>query len=308
MDQKKCAVIDLGSNTVHLAVFARESGVVMKLYSKKESVGLMGFVESGAVTAEGERRLCSAVSSLVGSCREKFGIEPECIATAALRNVTNGEAVAMRVEHCSGVRPRIIGGEEEAALGLFGLLGPRPWERERGAVCDLGGGSCEITSFEHGEVGRSVSLPFGSMLLFRKFVATVLPDRDAAARIEAFLSDELRPHAWLGGTGMLFAIGGTARACARMHADLHRKKQPGEMYEIPLSDLRDMVDFIIKDEQAALEELIRISPDRLNTLPCGIIALSAIASLSGSDALTVGRSGIREGYACTKLCAVRSGV
>ena len=308
MDEAKCAVIDLGSNTVHLAVFARADGRVIKLFSKKETVALMGFVEEGAVTAEGERRLCSAVASLSALCRERCGITPECIATAALRNVSNGEAVASGVEAASGIRPRIISGEEEAALGLFGLLGPRPWPYESGAVCDFGGGSCELTSFENGEVVRSVSLAFGSLTLFRRFVPSLLPDRDAAERISGFVEQQLSSHMWLKGAERLFAIGGTARAASRLHAGLHKKRSPGNVYSIPADELSDLVEFIVKNEAAALEELIRVAPNRLNTLPCGLSGLHALMSHTGARELIVGKPGIREGYACSKLCAVRGEV
>ena len=93
---KKYAVIDIGSNTVRMVVYAvEENDTFHALFSKKYTLGLAGYVQDGVMSQEGIHRLCGVVA-----CEHVFGSvsTSKRIATTGQR-VTNS-SVLSACPHC----------------------------------------------------------------------------------------------------------------------------------------------------------------------------------------------------------------
>ena len=80
------------------------------------------------------------------------------VATAAVRDASNGKAFLKRVAEL-GLKPRLLSGEEEAELAGLGVVSAIP--RANGIVADLGGGSLELVGVARGAAGEGISLPLG---------------------------------------------------------------------------------------------------------------------------------------------------
>ena len=88
------------------------------------------------------------------------------IATAAVREASDGRAFAAEIERQCGVPVMIVDGGEEARLSAAGVLaGIRDAD---GVVGDLGGGSVELVRVDAGAaapIGAGISLPLGPLRL-----------------------------------------------------------------------------------------------------------------------------------------------
>ncbi|HUS65640.1 MAG TPA: hypothetical protein VMZ28_13915, partial [Kofleriaceae bacterium] len=141
------AVLDLGSNSFHLSVYAATgSRVVAPRREEREPVRLGASLEGGRIDGAGFARGLAAVARLVRVLElEEPGCRVVAVATSAIREAGNGRAFADEVARRHGVAVEILGGEEEARATFAGA---RAFAGAPGrlAVVDLGGGSLEIAT------------------------------------------------------------------------------------------------------------------------------------------------------------------
>ena len=309
----RCAVIDAGSNTVRAVVYQWEAGTLMRLYSKKESAGLLRFVENGLLTREGEERMRGVLERLSLSCRVLKCDRIYCFATAFLRDAKNGPQVLERIGEGLGLTVELLSGEEEArcdCLGLaWGMGGRLP---AFGAGCDLGGGSLQLFTFRENCFQEAVSLPAGSLRMQQRYVSGVLPAYreveaiyNAAARM---LRDE--PLAKVPQTETLWAMGGTARGAAKLHLAMLGRFPWGEKerleetihgYRLSLLSARNMLELLCDPAAEGSAILSKATPNRISTLLPGLTVLLAAADAVGAKELCISRFGVREGYLLSRL-------
>ena len=136
---KKYAVIDIGSNTVRMVVYAvEENDTFHALFSKKYTLGLAGYVQDGVMSQEGIHRLCGVLIE----CRmllSQFEMERSFVfATASLRNIQNTREAADQIFLMTGFSVDVISGQAEAYLDYYGVMVEAPLEN--GLLFDIGGG------------------------------------------------------------------------------------------------------------------------------------------------------------------------
>ncbi len=291
----RTAVIDLGSNTVRMTVYDGTEAGFTPILSQKEVVGLIGYTEDGMLTEDGILRLTEAIRGFRatgGAVQvQRYG----CFATAGLRAVRNADEVVRRIQAETGVEARVIGGEEEARLDYAGAY--RPAGLGRGLVVDMGGGSTELIRFDGEKALNTVSLPFGSLLLFRRFVGGILPGEKELRHIRHFVRKQLGCVEWLPGCAShACLIGGTARAVARLHREIFgREHDPLQGYTFDAGDLRAMIR-TLGDKKSAARLLTRVVPERIHSILPGMTGLLRIAGTAGCATLSISLTGVREGY------------
>lgn len=197
----KIAVIDIGSNSVRLMLWADGKA----LYKRLETTRLGAGLESGMLS---EQSMARSVAAICKFCREaeQGGADFLCaFATAAVRTAKNGGVFCEQIERACGLKVDIVSGEHEALLGLYGALGERD-----GGIVDIGGASTEVCFREGGKITLSKSLEVGAVRLYDAC-------RDERARLNEFLDAVLTPLKGSKASGMkLYAVGGTASALAQI--------------------------------------------------------------------------------------------
>lgn len=107
----KYAVTDVGANTVKISLYNVENGEAKHIVSQSTPVGLANYVKRGALSEEGIAELAGVISDY-RRLGETVGTEGfYCIATASLRNVSNGKYVVSQIKNKTGVSVTIIDGE-----------------------------------------------------------------------------------------------------------------------------------------------------------------------------------------------------
>lgn len=304
------AVIDIGSNTVRLSVYeataanregelgcSEPCGSVLyrRLFGKKLNVGLAAYVdEHECLTDEG-------VACAVDALRELRGIL-ECVsvdvtgafATASLRNIANSAEARAAVEQASGFTVQLISEQEEALLGYEAVR--CECAGACGAVIDVGGGSTEITLLEDDIPVQAVSLPVGSLKLFRTEVAGLLPTVDEQERIRRRVAGKLDKAGFKAGLrcGTVCGVGGTARAVYKL---LNRHLGLSAANRMLTSEQLDMlVQLMCQGGAQARDLMLRSCPDRVHTIVPGLLALQTVTRRLGMERLQVSDAGVREGY------------
>ena len=111
------------------------------------------------------------------------------VATAAMRDASNGPLFVARLRRELGISIEIISGAEEARYGFAGAM--RGLDVSSGLLFDVGGGSMQVTRFDRRRRGRDVSLPLGALRLSEQFLESDPPTRPQLRRLREHVRAQL---------------------------------------------------------------------------------------------------------------------
>ncbi len=299
---EKLALIDVGSNTIRTVVYGLRGGRARKLYSERDYAGLIAYVRDGRLTEEGVARLCATLAHMKRFCALCRCERVTAFSTASLRGVTNRAEAVEAVRRLTGLEILPLSAEEEMACDCAALLRAG---LKGGFAFDLGGGSCQVFRFCEEGLREGASLPFGCLTLGEHFVRRGLfPDREEARGMRRYVRGTLEEY--LPGfagvrPSVLHAMGGTARAVAKVLRATGQAEQDGECLCVPREALRQMLRDARKCEGKMVATLRRVIPGRMSTLLPGVLAMEAIARHLGCETIEVTPTGVREGFLWTRL-------
>ena len=295
----KCAVIDIGSNSMRLTVYDAEKSSFKILFREKVMAGLAGYVEKGKLTREGIESACSGLLEFRETL-ELLGIDRVSVfATASLRNVTNTQQAVAEISAATGFSVEVLSGEEEAAYGYQGAM--FELHMASGVLTDIGGASTEITVFRDGGVVSADSFPVGSLKLYRECVKKILPGRKAMDRICAQVRIALRDVDFDQGLpeGRLACVGGTARAVLKL-----ARRQfglPADAASVTAAQMEQLWDLLSEGGPEAVDLILKTEPERIHTLIPGLAILRYLSKRFDAEEIVVSKYGVREGYLCQRI-------
>lgn len=286
---------------MRMEVYDETDGKIRHIVSAKETVGMIGYTESGVISEEGILRVVEGLKNFHNTAQAIDVRQLYCFATAGMRALKNADAVIERIRAKTGLTVDIISGEEEARLDFAGAYIPP--DVTQGLVADMGGGSTEIVRFEGQRIENCISLPYGSLSLYKRFVKGILPTPREIKKIRSFVEKQLECLDWLQGVGgHLCLIGGTGRAIVRLHRDLNsRGGEPMNGYAFDAAEVGQLADFIMAHRKAGARRVLRVDPDRVHTILPGMTAIAGLVEWSGARTVSLSHSGVREGYIRTHL-------
>src|SRR5690606_10513353 len=213
---ERIAVIDIGSNSIRLVVFAKAARVLRQVFNEKVMCGLgRGLDETGRLNADGVVQARQNLPRFAAVARAMGATRIEAFATAAAREAQDGPEFLAETEESCGFSVRLLSGDEEARLSALGVVSGMP--DADGIVGDLGGGSVELVDVRAGavqsagdEVRRQTTLPLGPFRLMR--------EGKPEAMVQT-IDRHLDSVPWLSEAGgrTLYPVGGTWRTFARIH-------------------------------------------------------------------------------------------
>lgn len=171
---EKYGAVDIGSNAVRLLIATVLEQEGKETIFKKTSwvrvpirLGADVF-EDGKISKHNSVRLADTLAAFRLLMKTHSIDRFRVCATSAMREAANGREIVEYVEEKSGLKVEIIEGDDEAEIiastGFKKLI-----EDDRVFLyVDVGGGSTELTIFDHGKRGASISLKLGTVRLLAK--------------------------------------------------------------------------------------------------------------------------------------------
>lgn len=288
----RCAVVDLGSNSVRLVVFEGATRNPTPIFNEKAVLGLgRGLNASGKLNEEGLEQALM-VMDRYGAIARAMGAEPfEVLCTAAVRDASNGPDFVQALRaRLPGVPILTLPGETEADFAAAGLLCGIP--TADGMLADIGGGSLEMVKLNAGARGRAATLKLGVIRLAERAGGDPV-------RARALCEADLAGLPWLTeGTGRdLYLVGGAWRALARIH--LLQTGYPLNMvhhYTIEREEARDLTGVIAAASRRALERMPGVPRRRIEDLPFAAVVLRRLLRATGARRVVFSANGLREGW------------
>ncbi len=292
----RAAVIDIGSNSVRLVVFDKRSRCPIPMFNEKALPSLgRGLELSGKLNPEGRKSALLNINRFIALTRAMGVSEVDLLATAAIRDASDGKEFARDVELLTGYKVKIISGEEEARLSALGVIcGIREVD---GLMGDLGGGSLELVSIDRGRIVDQATLPIGPLRLLE----AVEGDLDEARKV---IDRQLESLPWLvkaRGRGF-YPVGGAWRTLARVH--MEQVRYPLHIiheYRAPRRAIEDIARLVSRLGRRSLAGMAGVSRRRIDTLPVGALILERVLRFSKPDQVVFSAYGLREGHVFSRL-------
>jgi exopolyphosphatase / guanosine-5'-triphosphate,3'-diphosphate pyrophosphatase len=288
---RRIGVIDLGSNSLRLAVFERAGAALFPIVNEKVMCGLArGIAMTGRLDSAGRGPALVNLRRFAALARA-VGVEHLAVlATAAVRDAADGQEFAEEAGRECGVPVKILDGREEARLSAKGVVAGIP--QADGVAADLGAGSIELAEIGAGGGGQGVSLPLGPLRL-SEFGDSPRAVGDAVER--AFAA---APLARLAAGRSLYLVGGASRAIARLHMEhmgypLHIVHQ----YGLGRREAEAFFEIVGRLSKKTLERIVTIPRRRLETVPLAAFVLNRLIAAAAPRRVVFSAFGLREGYA-----------
>tara|TARA_R110002110_G_scaffold20396_8_gene82886 strand:+ start:1450 stop:3036 length:1587 start_codon:yes stop_codon:yes gene_type:complete len=285
----RVGVVDVGSNSVRLVVFDGAARSPAYFYNEKIMCALgAGMAETGHLSPQGRRRALSAMRRFKKLADGMGLTELTVVATAAVRDASDGRDFCDEVRRDTGLRIWVIDGKEEARLSAQGVL--LGWPGAYGLVCDIGGSSMELAEISGGRVGRRVTSQLGPLKL--RDLKGGRKGRDAHIKeVMQGLNTRMGLQ-----RDRLFLVGGSWRAIARI--DMFRRGYPLHVlheYRMTPRDVRATVKFIRNADLDALRATCGVSSTRMALVPYAAEVLSRLVKSFRPKDIALSSYGIREG-------------
>lgn len=289
----RVAVVDVGSNSVRLVVFDGAARSPAYFFNEKMSCGLgAGIAETGLLNPEGRVRAIATLRRFATLADRMRVGALEAVATAAIREAEDGPAFRDQVERETGLRLRVISGEEEARLSALGVLLGEPGAR--GVAADMGGASLELARLDPTGVGPRVTLALGPQRLAGLSEAALARRIDAEVERGAAVADAK------GET--LYVVGGSWRAVAKIQ--MARRGHPLQVlqgYAMSADEAAEACAWIAGQAPEALKAMADVSGARAGVAPLAAQVLGRLVARLKPSAVSVSAFGLREGVYFERL-------
>ena len=291
-------MIDIGSNSGRIIVVrVTEGGHLEILSDARVGLRLMRDIDTGGrLGPQALERTVSALHDFIAVAAGSGARRSIALATAAVREASNGAEFVAALREQTGLDIRVIDGDEEARLAFSGAVNGLPIEH--GVLLDVGGGSLEVARFRDRRAVSSWTLPLGSLRVTDRFLGSDPPKPSEIGALQDHVTAMLRDAgiAALREDEAVVGTGGTIRNLAKMHRATIVYPIPRlHGYTITRKPLRDLVARIVGRSLSRRSTLPGLSADRADSIAGGALVVQAALDALGAAEMTVSGQGLREG-------------
>jgi exopolyphosphatase/guanosine-5'-triphosphate,3'-diphosphate pyrophosphatase len=295
---KRIGIIDIGSNSVRMVISEiYPDGSFKILDDLKESVRLAADMIDGNKLNEERINLALQTLKTFKTFSDAVHVdEIFAIATEAVRKSKNKDTFLALVERETGIKIKILTGDEEAYYDYFGVV--NSMYVDNSLIVDIGGSSTELAWVQDNKLIKCTSLPIGAVNLTQQFNLhdIISPEREDA--LEEYLNDTFKSIPWLFETSFnsIIGIGGTARNIGKIDRknkrctlDVHHN------YEMNDHDVHSIYNSLNSKNLNQRKKIDGLSKDRADLIVGPTCAITALLRLTKTSKFIVSGKGLREG-------------
>lgn len=296
----RSAVLDLGSNSFHLLVADLDDETVSPVFREREMLHLGRVVQRhGDIPDDVRAAAVAMVARLAHLARQHSADEISAVATAALRDATNGAEVIRQMTAAAGTPVHVLDGIDEARMAYAGVRAAVAVSAEPVLMIDLGGGSLELAVGDADGVVSAGTVPLGASRLTAMVENDPLSAGDVDLlrdRVDECLAPVL-PAIREQGAVETVVIGGAVRALARVIAAQLDIWLPSTMNQLQLqrASIDEITVDLLRRDLKARGKLPKMKSRRADHVHVAALVLSRTLELLDLPTVTVSDWGLREG-------------
>lgn len=297
---RRAATIDIGTNTVKLAVGQVDDNNEFHLL-KDASVGARlgeGLDSSGFLSPEAQERTIRAVGKHLATAYSLNAQDIAMGATNAVRDAKNGEEFITRLKSEFDCDVKIISSSDEGAYAYRAVaLDPALSNFDSSQVTvDVGGGSTEFTFGCGKNIHNTISTRLGAVRLTERYLPFETPNSRQISEAAAFVDGRLTALEQLPDVYRIVGIGGSVVNLARIWNEVPPDKTEEVHGSVLTEDnLAQLVEGMCALSPDKRKTLIGLDPDRADIIVAGAVILWRVLRFFEKDEMTISVMGLRHG-------------
>ena len=296
----RLSAIDIGSNSIRQIIAdVSPTGVIRVVDEMKAAPRLgAGLAERGSISDVAIQNALSTLTRMETLAKQLGVKRTEVVATSAVREASNGEEFLKLVRAETGLKVKILHGEDEARLAFRSALAHFDLGVGRAVVMDIGGGSLELALSADGLVDRLISLPLGAIRTTERYLGSGAKKK-AMRKLRKHVRLELRRHLsarhWH--AARIICSGGTFTSLASIYLARIGMESAKTVHGtvIPRVELEHIVDMLHNMSPAERQMVPGLNAARSDIIVGGLAVAAEVAARIEAKELVVSGYGIREG-------------
>ncbi len=314
-DHSPIAAIDIGSNSVHLAIgkTSRYGGIEI-IDSEKQSLQLgKALDDSGRMSVEAVQRTSDTIAALA-KISHTYTKKIRIVATHATREAKNSDELLAAIKLKSGMDVEIIDGIEEARLTFLGIRHGLPVGQGRCLAVDVGGGSTEIILAQSDKIEFVTSLKLGAVVLTKQFLSKDRPSDSDIAKAREFIRSQIAPLQSISKDAKFthaVLSSGTAKTLANIDVYLHHGEELDDIngHLMPAAIIEKISTRLISLREAKkIKTRLNISQNRSEIITAGTLIIDEITRLFGVKNWQYSSYSLREGLIVDTILREKTGM
>ncbi len=308
---KRIAAIDIGTNSIHMIVAEASERRGYRVVDREKDMVQLGLssLDGQPLTNDAIERGVVSIAKMSEIAQRWEADEIIAVATSAVREAPNRREFLRLVREASGIKVRVISGEEEADY-IFRAVRSTVDLQGCTAVCiDIGGGSAEVVVGTADEIFYTASEPLGSLRLSQRFALTDQPAPGSLEACRGYVAGRaarFRKRVRRLGVDMAIGTSGTiltlASICNRTGGD--GDAASNALKRIDAARLGEVIAELAAMTATERSERFGIDNKRAATIVGGAIALDEILRALRLDSLLACPVAIREGIVESRVAVL----
>ncbi len=296
---KVVAFVDIGTNSVRTMIVRLNPNRSYSILSRQKQVVRLGqdeYIDRELVADAIER--CILVCRRFSEMARSYGAEESiAVATSAVREARNRNALLNRLREEAGLDVRVVSGREEARLIHLGVASSVSLEDRTALFIDIGGGSTEIS------VGRADSTPYLDSLKLGAIRLTTLflpdgavgpvPAERYAVMKKSVRNEIARTTQRLKRYKIDLAIGSSGTIINL--AEIASKNHGVQLEPLSLDRLKRTAAMLCSLPLEERRRIPRINPERADIIIGGAVVLETLMEEWGVDEIIPNERGLLDG-------------
>src|SRR6267154_3451977 len=294
----RISAIDIGSNSIRQTIAdVSPTGTIRVVDEMKAAPRLgAGLYKKGALSEVAIQNALTALTRMATLANQLGVKRTEVVATSAVRDASNGDDFLKLVRSETGLKIKVLRGEDEARLSFRSALAHFDLGVGRAVVMDIGGGSLELALSADGLVDRLISLPLGAVSVTERDLGA---GKKGMRKLRKDVWLELRRHLsarhWH--AARIFCSGGTFTSLASIYLARIGMESAKTVHGtvIPRIELEHIVDMLRNMSLPERQGVPGLSAARSDIILGGLAVAAEVAARVEAKELVVSAYGIREG-------------
>jgi exopolyphosphatase/guanosine-5'-triphosphate,3'-diphosphate pyrophosphatase len=306
---KRIAAIDVGTNSIHMVVAEARPRRPYRVVDREKDMVQLGLssLDGQPLTEEAMERGVLSIARMSEIAHRWNADEIIAVATSAVREAPNRREFLRLVREASGVKVRVISGEEEADYIFRAVRSAVDIDGSTAVCIDIGGGSAELIVGTGDEIYFTASEPLGSLRLSQRFELADRPSDEAVAACHKFAAERaarVRKRVKRLGVDMAIGTSGTVLALAAICSQTNGDESSNALKRLDRSRVEEVIPQLASMTAAERAERFGIEGRRSSTIVGGAIALAEIMRALRVDSLLACPVAIREGIIESRVAAL----
>ncbi len=298
----KLAVLDIGTNSIHMVLAAVEPDFSYKVLDRFKDMTRLGdgAFKTRRLSEAAMTRALEVIRTLTALARNKGYDRIKAVATSAVRETKNGGEFIEEIARQTKLRVRVVTGQEEARLIYLGVRHSMDLSDQPTLVVDVGGGSVELMVGNREAMAQAQSLKLGAIRLKDLYLRQDPPTKAMLKKLQQAIDDQLKEALRQFKTKQFDRLVATSGMAANLTEVIYLRRTGRPLTQLNLTR-------ITRKEVQAVENLLThasfkdrlaipgLDPKRANTLLPSAMVFRSLMDRTEHEHMTVSDKAIREG-------------